>query len=181
MKNRLLVVGAVFATLFTIVPAVYADDSAPPAPTPSTPTPSTPSQGAEPQFGGEHLARIREEIHLHEMRAHELEPIIARDRQARRDVEVDWIVLERHARDLHARANDFRAYASEALSPRAQADMNMFATELDQFAAHDEDNARGQHDIAGRLDHAIEIGNNTRDWHLKLAQRLRDWLAYNGF
>jgi hypothetical protein len=176
MKNRLLIVGAALASLIGSAPTAHAEDTAQP-----TPAPVAPSQGAQPQFGGEHLGRIREEIHLHEQRAHELEPIIARDRQARRDVEVDWVILERHARELHMRANDFRAYAGEAMSPRAQADMNMFATELDQFAAHDEENARGQHEIAQRLDHAIDIGNNTRDWHLKLAQRLRDWLAYNGF
>jgi hypothetical protein len=132
-------------------------------------------------MSGEHAARIREEIHLNEVRAHELEPIIARDRQARHDVEVDWIVLERHARDLHARANDFRAYAAEAPGPRAQNDMNTIAGELDTFATHDEENARRQHEIADRLDKAIESESATRDWHLKLAQRLRDWLAQNGF
>src|SRR5580700_1405316 len=99
MKTRLLVVGAVFATLIGSVPAAHAEDAVPTAPpasapsAPATPAPATPGEGAQPQFGGEHLARIREEIHLHEQRAHELEPIIARDRQARHDVEVDWIIL----------------------------------------------------------------------------------------
>ena len=130
-------------------------------------------------MGPEHAARIREEIRLNEARAHELEPIIGRDRQARHDVEVDWVVLERHARDLHARANEFRAYANE-VNGRAQNDMNTFANELDASATHDEENARLQHEIAERLDRAIQGGDATRDWHFKLAQRLRDWLAANG-
>jgi chromosome segregation ATPase len=131
-------------------------------------------------MGGDHIGKIRDEIRLHESRAHELEPMIARDRQSRHDVEVDWAVLERHARDLHARANDFRGYASE-VSGRAQNDMNAFANELDASATQDEQNARLQHEIADRLDHAIQGEDATRDWHMKMAQRLRDWLSGNGF
>ncbi len=146
-------------------PEVRADDTAPVAGDPS-----------QPLMRGEHMAKIREEIHLHEQRAREIEPIIARDHQARHDVEADWLVLERHARDLHARANDFRSYAAELVGHQ-QNEMNNFATELDQFAAHDEENARWQHEIGERLEHAIESENAMRDWHLKIAQRLKDWLA----
>jgi hypothetical protein len=162
---------SVLATLGLIAfaaPMALADDA----------RPST-GDHAQPLMGGEHMAKIREEVRLHEQRAHELEPIIARDHQARHDVEMDWIVLERHARDLHGRANDFRAYAGE-VSGRAQNDMNTFAAELDQFAAHDEENAHWQHEMGDRLEHAIQSENLMRDWHLKLAQRLRDWLAANG-
>jgi hypothetical protein len=134
---------------------------------------------AQPLFRGEHMQKLKEEVRLHEQRAHEIEPIIARDQQARHDVETDWIVLERHAKDMHARANDFRAYAAE-VAGRAQADMNQFATELDQSATHDEEGARWQHEIAERLEHAIQSENQIRDWHLKMAQRLRDWIAANG-
>jgi hypothetical protein len=139
-----------------------------------------PGNHAEALMSGEHIAKIREEIRLHEARAHELEPMIARDRQARRDVEADWITLERHARDLHARANEFRAYAGE-VSGRAQGDMNTIAGELDASATHDEETARLQHDIAERLDRAIQVEDSTRDWHMKMAQRLRDWLSGNRF
>jgi hypothetical protein len=138
-----------------------------------------PAQG-KPLMSGEHMGRIREEIHLHEQRAHEIEPIVARDRQARHDVEVDWAVLERHARELHARANDFRGYASEAAGARAQGEMNKIAGELDEFATHDEENARLQHEIADRLERGIQSENAARDWHLRMAQRLRDWIASNG-
>jgi hypothetical protein len=130
-------------------------------------------------MGGEHRSKLREEIRLHEQRAHEIEPILARDGQARHDVEVDWMVLERHARELHARANDFRGYAAE-VSGRAQSDMQTFASELDTFATHDEENARWQHEVADRLERAIQSETAIRDWHLKMAQRLRDWLAANG-
>jgi hypothetical protein len=134
---------------------------------------------ARPLMSGEHMAKLREEIRLNEQRAREIEPILARDKQARHDVEVDWAVLERHARELHARAAYFRAYAAE-VGGRAQNDMNTFANELDQFAKRDEDNAHWQHEVAERLDHAIQNESDIREWHLKLAQRLRDWLAANG-
>jgi len=78
-----------------------------------------------------------------------------------------------------AKANDFRNYAGD-VGGRAQADMNNFAGELDAFAAHDEENAHWQHEIAERLEHAIASANQVREWHLKMAQRLRDWLAANG-
>jgi hypothetical protein len=130
-------------------------------------------------MNAEHMDRLREEVKLHEQRAREMEPIIARDHQARHDVEQDWVVLERHARDLHARANDFRGYAAEAAG-HSQNEMNTFATELDQFATHDEENARLQHEIADRLDRAIQSETAMRDWHIKLAQRLREWLSSNG-
>jgi hypothetical protein len=139
-----------------------------------------PAGHAQALMSGEHVGKIREEIRLHEARAHELEPMIARDRQARHDVEVDWAVLERHARELHARANDFRAYANE-VSGRAQNDMNTFANELDASATHDQEIAVVQHEIAQRLDLAISREDATRDWHMKMAQRLRDWLAASGF
>ena len=37
---------------------------------------------ARPLMSGEHMAKLREEIRLNEQRAHEIEPILARDRQA---------------------------------------------------------------------------------------------------
>jgi hypothetical protein len=166
--KRFAVAFAVLGALAIVSPAAHADTPVAPA-----------GHEAKPLMSGEHVARIREEARLHEQRAHEIEPIIARDRQARHDVEVDWIVLERHARDLHAKANDFRNYAGD-VGGRAQADMNNFAGELDAFAAHDEENAHWQHEIAERLEHAIASANQVREWHLKMAQRLRDWLAANG-
>jgi hypothetical protein len=135
---------------------------------------------AQPLMSGEHAAKIREEVRLHEQRAREIDPIVSRDRQARRDVEIDWVVLERHARELHARANEFRSFAGEQPTPRAQQDMLNFANELDTFAGHDEENARWQHEIADRLERAIQASVATRDWHLKMAQRLRDWLSQSG-
>jgi hypothetical protein len=166
--KRFAVAFAVLGALAIVSPAAHADTPVAPA-----------GHEAKPLMSGEHVARIREEARLHEQRAHEIEPILARDHQARHDVEVDWIVLERHARDLHARANDFRGYANE-VNGRAHDDMNRFAAELDQFATHDEENARWQHEMAERLEHAIQSETDIRDWHLKMAQRLRDWIAANG-
>ena len=163
MRNYVILL-ATLGSIAVAAPAAHADDTQP---------------QAQLLMGGEHIAKLREEIRLNEQRAHEIEPILARDRQARHDVEVDWAVLERHARELHARASDFRGYAAE-VGGRAQNDMNTFASELDQFARRDEENAHWQHEIAERLDHAIQSESDIRDWHLKLAQRLRDWLAANG-
>jgi hypothetical protein len=167
MRKSIVVLAAV-ASVVVASPGARADGT----------TPVVGNQ-AQPLMSGEHMGRLREEARLHEQRAHEIEPILARDHQARHDVETDWVVLERHARDLHARANDFRAYAGE-VSGRAQNDMNKFAAELDQFATHDEENARWQHEIGERLEHAIQAESDIRDWHLKMAQRLREWIAANG-
>jgi hypothetical protein len=125
------------------------------------------------------VAKVREQIRLEENRAKELEPIIARDRQARRDVETNWVVLERHARELHAKANEFRELGKIA-GGKAQGELNGFAGELDLFATHDEENAHFQHEIGERLEKAIAGEVGARDAHLKHAARLREWLAANG-
>jgi hypothetical protein len=125
------------------------------------------------------IAKVREEIKLQENRAKELEPIIARDRQARRDVETNWVVLERHAKELHARAHEFRELG-KVVGGKGQEELNGFATELDTYATHDEENARFQHELAERLEKAIAGENNAREWHAKHAARLREWLAANG-
>jgi hypothetical protein len=167
--NKSAVVLVVLGVVVLASPRAGADNTVPAVGVPAKPL----------NMGGEHKGKIREEIRLHEQRAHEIEPILARDGQARHDVEVDWNILERHARELHARANDFRGYAAE-VSGRAQSDMQTFANDLDTFATHDEENARWQHEIADRLEHAMQNEIAIRDWHLKMAQRLRDWLAANG-
>jgi hypothetical protein len=146
-------------------------------------SPNTPVVGSQALPAGnlspEHIGKIREEIRLHEARAHELEPIIARDRQARHDVEVDWAVLERHAREMHGKANDFRNIGNILQGP-GQQELNGFATELDTFATHDEESAHAQHEIAERLDRIIGNLTAAKDWHLKMAQRLRDFLSRHG-
>jgi hypothetical protein len=169
MRSHVIVVAGSLAALMALAsPAARADETGPAV-----------GVRAQPLMNGDHMGRLREEVRLHEQRAREIEPILARDHQARHDVEADWVVLEKHARDLHARANDFRSYAGEVTGP-AQNEMNGFATELDNFAAHDEENARLQHEIADKLERAIQNEIAMRDWHLKLAQRLREWLASNG-
>jgi hypothetical protein len=89
------------------------------------------------------------------------------------------ILLGHESKKDNPSTNPSSCYAAE-VSGRAQADMETFANELDTFATHDEENARWQHEIADRLDRAIPSETAIRDWHLKMAQRLRDWLAANG-
>ena len=125
------------------------------------------------------VAKIREEARLQENRARELEPILARDRQARHDVEVDWGVLERHGRELHAKANEFRQLGN-VVGGKGQQELNGFASEFDTNATHDEENARAKHEMAERLDRLIASEANARDWHLRHAARLREWLSANG-
>src|SRR5579864_2060032 len=68
MRTTFIALAALGVVAFA-APAAHADDARPRAP-----------QG-QPLMSGEHAGRIREEIRLHEQRAKELEPIIARDRQ----------------------------------------------------------------------------------------------------
>ena len=150
------------------------------APSATPATPATPASNAGiALLSAPTVAKIREEIKLQENRAKELEPIIARDRQARRDVEINWVVLERHAKELHARAHEFRELG-KVVGGKGQEELNGFASELDLFGTHDEENARFQHELAERLEKAIVGENNAREWHAKHAARLREWLAANG-
>jgi len=142
-------------------------------------SPAVLAEETVPLISAEHAAKIREEIRLQENRARELDPILARDRQARHDVETNWVVLERHARELHARAKEFRTIG-DIVGGKAKADLNGFAQELDTFATHDEENAHFQHEMAERLDKAIAGEAAAREWHLKHAARLREWLSANG-
>ena len=165
---KLFFVGAVASlSLLAVAPAFAADTSIPGR------------QAGIQLLSQEHIAKIREDIRINEGRAHELEPIIARDKQARHDVEVNWGVLERHARELHARANEYRTVA-QSLAGRDQTDVNGWATQFDTIATHDEENARIQHEMADRLDRTIAGEAALRDSHLQTAQRLRDWLAAHG-
>jgi len=166
--NRIAVIFAIVGGLAFVAPSARADGTAI-------------ERGAHaiPLLSAEHAAKIREEVRINEGRARELEPIIARDRQARNDVEADWKVLERHAKDLHARAVEFRSIAN-VVGGRGQQELTNYANDFDVFATHDEENARFKHEVAERLDKNIQGEVAARDWHLKTAQRLRDWLAANG-
>jgi hypothetical protein len=143
--------------------------------------PKNPQHGQAPSalMSAEHRAKIQEEIHLQEARAKELEALVARDRQARHDVEVNWGILERHAREATARAREFRD-AANAVAGKARADLLQFATELETYAKHDEDNAAYQHEIAERLNKTIALEESARQWHVNMVQRLKDYLAANG-
>ncbi len=166
--HKYLIALAAAGTLALLAPAASAD------------MPTNKSDAVQLNITQDHAARIREEIRLQEGRAHELEPIIARDRQAHDDLGRDAAVLERHARELHAKANDFRQYAA-LVSGRSQDEMNHFATELDTYAQHDEQNAATQHQMASQLEGLIRSEEDARQWHLAVAQRLRDWLGRAGF
>ena len=157
---------AVAAILLLAAPVAMADG--PVAPRPGTAL-----------LSSDAVARIREQIRLEENRAKELEPVLARDRQARRDVEINWVVLERHAKELHAKANEFRELGKIA-GGKGQTELNGFAAELDLFATHDEENGHVQHEIAERLEKTIVGEAAAREAHLKHAARLREWLAANG-
>jgi hypothetical protein len=132
-----------------------------------------------PTISAEHSSKIREEIRINEGRAKELDPIIARDRQARHDVELDWAVLERHAREMRSRATEFRAIAN-TISGKGQQDLVSFANDFDVFATRDEENARLKHEVGDRLEKNVQSEVAAHDWHLRIAQRLGEWLIANG-
>jgi hypothetical protein len=139
-----------------------------------TPTPAP----VQLKYGGEHRGKLEEEIRLNEQRARELEPAIARDTQAREDLHKEAAVLERHAKAMHERAEEFRNIA-RSIEAGPQRELLGFAKELDTFAVHDEENARAQHELAKQLEGIIKQEQSVRDWHLEIARRLKAHLASN--
>jgi hypothetical protein len=174
--TRIVVVLGIAGSLIFAGTAARADGS---AKDPTKAGVALPGAHAVPLFNAEHANKIREEIRINEGRAKELEPVIARDRQARNDVEADWKVLERHAREMRARANELRQMATSE-GGKGQQDLNTYANDFEAFATRDEENARFKHEIAERLEKNIQGEVAARDWHLKTAQRLREWLQANG-
>ncbi len=121
--------------------------------------------------------KIQEEISLNQSRADQLTPIINRDTQARNETGSDAAQLETTARGMHGRANEFRQMASRMPPGPQQQGLLQTATDLDNYAVHNEQLARSQRDIAERLNGLVTLMIEGRDQHLVAANRLRAMLA----
>jgi hypothetical protein len=124
--------------------------------------------------------KIQEEINLNQKRADELNPIIARDTQARNDTAADAGQLENAARAMHGRAAEFRNFANRMHPGPQQGSLQQTASELDTYAAHNEQLAASQRDVSNRLNSMLGLMIEGRNQHLATANRLRAMIANNG-
>jgi hypothetical protein len=129
------------------------------------------------QYDGPTIQKIQEEINLNQTRADALNPIIARDTQARNDTAADAAQLENASRGMRNRANEFRGFASR-MPPNPQRDNLMqMAGQLDGYAMHNDQLAASQRDISNRLNGLIGMMVQGRNHHLEAANRMRAWLS----
>jgi hypothetical protein len=126
------------------------------------------------------IQKIQEEINLNQARADQLNPIIARDTQARNDTGADAAQLDNAARGMHARANEFRNFASHMPPSQQQQNLMQTAGELDNYAIHNEQLAASQRDLSNRLNGLITLMVEGRNQHLAAANRLRALIANGG-
>jgi hypothetical protein len=132
------------------------------------------------QYDQPTIQKIQEEINLNQARADQLNPIIARDTQARNDTGADAAQLDNAARAMHGRANEFRGFAQRMPPSPQQQNLLQTAGDLDNYAVHNEQLAASQRDIAGRLSGMINLMVEGRNQHLAAANRLRSMLANSG-
>jgi hypothetical protein len=131
------------------------------------------AQGWNPDFRN----RMGDEIRANEMRAQALNPIIARNTQARNDMMADFQQLMGEAHGMHDRANWFRMSAS-GIQGRFRDHFMHQADELDRNAQRNEQLAAGQKDLAARLDATIRSLDELRLWHIESARVLRESLMW---
>ena len=130
------------------------------------------------QYDGPTVQKIREEIALNQARANQLDPIIARDTQARNETNADAAALDNEARLMHARANEFRMFAMNMHPGHHRMNLEQMAHQLDDYAVHNEQLAAGQRDVSGRLSGLIARMIEGRNHHLEAANRLRAILEF---
>lgn len=136
------------------------------------------TQIASAQWDPEARRHLEEEIHMNEMRAHELEPIIARNTQARNDMGSDAAQLEGQARAMRDRANWYRQWAARP-GVWHREHFEKTARELDEYAGRNDTLARNERDIAHSIEGMVQELSRARAWHLDVAHRMRDSLAWH--
>ena len=132
------------------------------------------------QYDQPTIQKIQEEINLNQARADQLNPIIARDTQARNDTAADAGQLDNAARAMHGRANEFRNYANHMPPGPQQGNLLQTAGDLDTYAVHNEQLAAAQRDISNRLNGLLGLMVEGRNQHLAAANRLRALIANTG-
>jgi len=125
------------------------------------------------------IAKVKEQIALHEGRAATLQPVLGRDIVAHDSLISDAGVLEKAAKDDERQAADFRATAATAPDKKTREEFLVFARELDEYARHNEESARTHREVARRLEETIRQLQATVAYHLAQAAKLKTALAAN--
>jgi hypothetical protein len=125
------------------------------------------------------IARVKEQIALHEGRAAALQPIVARDITARDSLKADAVALDAVAKDELRQATDFKAMAATATDAKQRAEFNQFASELETFAKHSEESAKTHRELARALEEPIRHMQAAVAHHLARAAALKTALANN--
>jgi hypothetical protein len=131
------------------------------------------AQGYNPEM----IQKVNEEIRFNEDRARALDPIIARNVQARNDMNTDVAQLRDQAKGMFERARMYRDWAART-GGRHHEHLARTADELDRNGHHNEELANTEQDLAGRLQGLIVELQRTQAWHREVAQRWRESLGW---
>jgi hypothetical protein len=165
---RTVALGLALASLVVAAPA-FADVPAPVAGQHAIPLVWSPTM----------IAKVKEQIALHEGRAATLQPVVGRDVAAHDSLVSDAAVLEKAAKDNDRQAADFRATAATAPDKKTREEFHVFAAELEAYARHNEEAARTHREVARRLEDTIKQLQATVAYHLAQAAKLKTALANN--
>lgn len=125
------------------------------------------------------IAKVKEQIAIHEGRAAALQPIVARDITARDSLVADAAGLETIAKDELRQAAEFKAMAALATDKAQRKQFEQFANELENFARKSEESAKTHREVAQRLAEPIRHMQADIAHHLAAAARLKTELANN--
>lgn len=125
------------------------------------------------------IAKVKEQIAVHEGRAAVLQPIVARDNTAHDSLVADAAALDAAAKDEAKQSADFRGMAATAVDEKTKKEFLGFAVELETFAKHSEEAARTHREVARRLEETIRAMQAAVTFHLNLAAKLKTALANN--
>ena len=125
------------------------------------------------------IAKVKEQIALHEGRAATLQPIVARDITARDALTTDAVALDKAAKDNEKQAAEFRATAATAPDEKTRKEFLVFAQELETYAKHSEESAKTHREVARRLEETIRVMQGAVTYHLDRAAKLKTALAQN--
>jgi len=165
---RLFAVAVVLASLAVAGPS-FADVPAPVAGHQAVPLVWSPAL----------IAKVKEQIAIHEGRAAVLQPIVARDTTARDALLTDAVALDKAAKDEERQAGEFRNTANMATDKKTREEFHQFASEMERFAKHSEQSARTHREVARELGETIRAMQSVVAHHLDKAAKLKAALAAN--
>jgi hypothetical protein len=125
------------------------------------------------------IAKVKEQIGIHEGRAAALQPILARDITARDSLQADAAALEQVAKDELRQAAEFKSMAALATDKSHRKEFEQFANELENFAKKSEESAKTHRELSQRLAEPIRHMQADIAYHLERAAKLKTALANN--